>query len=215
MIVTKQQHLYESLRERILTGRYGPGYRVVIDQIAAEFGVSSLPVREAIRRLEAEGLVIYRPNAGAQVAPVEPEAFEENMAMLAVLDGYATALAAPAISDEDLDALIQHTNAMVDAMGEMDSLMFGRCNRAFHEVIYAKCPNTVLVSMLREVAERLDAIRRTVFVHIPYRGAKSVQEHHELIELIREGSSLEEIERVARGHKLRTLESFRLRQQNS
>ena len=66
---TKQQRVYETIRERILSGTYGPGYRVVIDGLATELGVSALPVREAIRRLEAEGLIVYRPNVGAQVAP--------------------------------------------------------------------------------------------------------------------------------------------------
>ncbi len=67
----------------------------MIDALAEEFGVSALPVREAIRRLEAEGLVVYRPNAGAQVAPADPRRLQEEMAVLAVLEGYATALAAP------------------------------------------------------------------------------------------------------------------------
>ena len=51
---TKQERVYQAVRERILSGAYGPGYRVVIDAIATEFEVSALPVREAIRRLEAE-----------------------------------------------------------------------------------------------------------------------------------------------------------------
>src|SRR5689334_25268318 len=71
--VTKQERVYRAIRERILSGAYGPGYRVVIDALATEFGVSALPVREAIRRLEAEGLVIFRPNAGAHVAPRSEE----------------------------------------------------------------------------------------------------------------------------------------------
>jgi DNA-binding GntR family transcriptional regulator len=79
-IVTKQEHVYQSIRERILSGAYGPGYRVVIDALAEEFEVSGLPVREAVRRLEAEELVIYRPNAGAQVAPADPGMFDEEMA---------------------------------------------------------------------------------------------------------------------------------------
>ena len=58
---TKQQRLYEAIRERILSGAYGPGFRIVIDSVAEEFGVSQLPVREAVRRLEAEGLLVYRP----------------------------------------------------------------------------------------------------------------------------------------------------------
>ena len=77
-IVTKQERVYQAIRERILSGAYGPGYRVVIDALAEEFEVSGLPVREAIRRLEAEGLVIYRPNAGAQVAPADPGLFERR-----------------------------------------------------------------------------------------------------------------------------------------
>jgi DNA-binding GntR family transcriptional regulator len=94
-VVTKQERVYQAIRERILSGAYGPGYRVVIDALAEEFEVSGLPVREAIRRLEAEGLVIYRPNAGAQVAPADPGLFDEEMTVLAVLEGYGTALAAP------------------------------------------------------------------------------------------------------------------------
>ena len=207
--MTKQQQLYEALRERILSGAYGPGFRVVIDQVAAEFAVSALPVREAIRRLEAEGLIVYRPNAGAQVAPAEPELFEDTMGVLALLEGQATALAAPLLTAQDLTALEQHTDDMVAAMERMDSLAFGRHNRAFHQVIYARCPNPVLVSMLRDVDRRLDAIRTTVFVHIPYRGAASVAEHRELIELLRAGVPAKRIETAARRHKQRTVESFR------
>src|SRR5205085_4972524 len=88
--LTKQERVYRAIRERILSGAYGPGYRVVIDALAEEFEVSALPVREAIRRLEAEGLVIFRPNAGAQVAPADPELFFARMPVLAVPEGYAT-----------------------------------------------------------------------------------------------------------------------------
>src|SRR5947209_17827048 len=123
--LTKQERVYEALRERILSGAYGPGYRVVIDALAGEFSVSALPVREAIRRLEAEGLVVYRPNAGAQVAPAEPELFEDNMTVLALLEGYATALAVAHLTADDLDALERHTDDMVSAMERMDALAFG------------------------------------------------------------------------------------------
>ena len=208
-VPTKQQQLYEALRERILSGAYGPGFRVVIDQIAAEFAVSALPVREAIRRLEAEGLIVYRPDAGAQVAPAEPELFEDTMTALAVLEGFATALAAPLLTAEDLAALELRTDDMVAAMEGMDALSFGRHNRAFHQVIHDRCPNSTLVSMLRDVDRRLDAIRTTVFVHIPYRGASSVAEHRELIELLRARAPAKRIETTARRHKLRTVESFR------
>lgn len=213
MATTKQQQLYDSLRERITSGIYGPGFRVVIDQLATEFGVSALPVREAIRRLEAEGLVIYRPNAGAQVAPAEPEAFGDNMTVLAVLEGYATALAAPFLSASDLKGLLHKTQEMAGAMEEMDSVSFGRHNREFHHIFHDRCPNHALISRLRDVERRLDAIRNTVFAQIPYRGASSIREHEQLIALVEGGAGADEIEHAARGHKLRTVESFRAWQQ--
>jgi DNA-binding GntR family transcriptional regulator len=207
--VTKQERVHSALRERILSGAYGPGFRVVIDALAEEFNVSALPVREAIRRLEAEGLVIYRPNAGAQVAPADPSLYEEELTVLAVLEGYATALAAPLIDEAGIARLVEINDSMVAAMETVDSLNFGRLNREFHEFIYGCCPNEALVGLLRDVARRLDAIRRTVFVQIPYRGSVSAAEHRVLIELIESGAPAGEIETAAREHKLHTVASFR------
>jgi DNA-binding GntR family transcriptional regulator len=206
---TKQQRVYETLRGRILSGAYGPGFRLVIDAAAEEFGVSTVPVREAIRRLEAEGLVLYRPNVGAQVTPAEPGLFEEELSVLAVLEGYATAAAAPLLTETDIARLRETTDLMVSAMERMDPLAFGRHNHEFHAVFAERCPNRALVEMLREVERRLDAIRRTVFTHIPYRGAESVGEHRDLIGLVERGARSDRIERAARAHKLRTVESFR------
>jgi DNA-binding GntR family transcriptional regulator len=207
--VTKQERVYRTIRERILDGTYGPGYRVVIDQLAGELGVSALPVREAIRRLEAEGLVVFRPNAGAHVAPADPARFDEEMTVLALLEGYATALAAPLLGETEIARLTAITEAMDEAIGEGDPLLFGRLNQDFHTLVYEHCPNAALVGLLQYVARRLDAIRRTVFVQIPYREAESVAEHRRLIELLAGGASAARIEAVAREHKLGTVESFR------
>lgn len=207
--LTKQERVYQAIRERILEGTYVPGYRVVIDTLAGEFGVSALPVREAIRRLEAEGLVVFRPNAGATVTPTEPGQFEDELTALAALEGFATALAAPHIREADIKRLTEITDGMVEAMEVLDPLSFGRLNQEFHSCIYDRCPNAALVDLMRDVARRLDAIRRTVFVQIPYRGAASIAEHRKLIELFSSRAPAEEIEREARAHKLHTIESFR------
>jgi DNA-binding GntR family transcriptional regulator len=207
--VTKQERVYRTVRERILGGQYSPGYRVVIDALASEFSVSALPVREAIRRLEAEGLVIFRPNAGARVAPADPALFDEEMTVLAVLEGYATALAAKRLDAAELKLLTSLTDQMVDAIERLDPLSFGRLNQEFHAVFHENCDNTALIELLRDVARRLDAIRRTVFVQIPYRGSESVAEHRHLIDLITSGAASAEIEAAAREHKLGTVISFR------
>jgi DNA-binding GntR family transcriptional regulator len=207
--ITKQERAYRAIRERILSGQYGPGYRVVIDTLAAELGVSAVPVREAIRRLEAEGLIVYRPNAGAQVAPTEPGLYDEELTVLAVLEGYATALAAGSMRREDLRRLRAVNQRMVEAMERIDALSFGRLNQEFHAAIYDRCPNPSLVELLHDVGRRLDAIRRTVFVQIPYRGSASIEEHERLIAMIEGDAPFAEIEAAARQHKLNTVESFR------
>jgi len=205
----KQERVYNALRERVLSGAYGPGYRLVIDRIAEEFGVSALPVREAIRRLEAEGLAVFRPNAGAQVTPADPAQFEESLTVLAVLEGFATAEAAKTMSDKDLAALERETDTMVACMESLDVLGFGSANQRFHQIIYERCGNPQLLALLQDVARQLDAIRRTVFTHIPYRGLSSIEDHRRLVALIRAGAPSAEIEAAAREHKLHTVAAFR------
>jgi DNA-binding GntR family transcriptional regulator len=211
--VTKQERVYRVLRERILSGAYVPGYRIVIDALVGEFDMSSIPVREAIRRLEAEGLVVFRANVGAQVAPSDPGLFDEEMTVLAILEGYATAITAPYLGVQEIERLSEINESMNEAAEQLDPLRFGRLNQEFHMLIYDRCPNAALVDRLREVARRLDAIRRTVFVQIPYRGAASVAEHGALIELLAMHAPSAKIEAAARRHKLNTVDSFRAWQQ--
>jgi DNA-binding GntR family transcriptional regulator len=207
--MTKADRAYDTIRTRILAGAYGPGYRLVIDSLADELAMSALPVREAIRRLQAEGLVVFRPNAGAQVAPADPELFQESMRVLAVLEGYATALAALEFDDEGIDTLEELNERMVECMEQLDTLGFSAANREFHLCVYARCPNSYLVELLKDTEQRLDAIRRTVFTQIPYRGRASIEEHRELIALLRAGAPFEEVEATARRHKLQTVWAFR------
>jgi len=207
--MNKQQRAYTELRERILSGAYSPGFRLVIDSLADELEVSTLPIREAIRRLEAEGLVVFRPNAGAQVAPADPALFEEMVMSQALLEGYATALAAPLLTEADFQQLEEFNRRMMDCMDQIDGLGFGHANREFHLYIYERCPNTYIVELLKDTERRLDAIRRTVFAHIPYRGRKSIREHEHIIELLRTGAPAARIEAAARKHKLETAKAFK------
>ena len=69
--ISKSERVYRTLRQGILSGRYSAGYRLVLDRIAREIGVSAVPVREAVRRLEAEGLVEFQRNVGAIVTGVD------------------------------------------------------------------------------------------------------------------------------------------------
>jgi DNA-binding GntR family transcriptional regulator len=207
-VVTKQEGAYGTIRERILSGAYGPGYRIIIDALAAELGISPLPVREAMRRLEAEGLIVFRANAGAQVVPAEPAQFEEKMTVLAILGGYASGLASYNIGPEEIGRLVATTDLMNKAIARLDPSSFEGLNQEFHSVIYGCCQNAALIDMISDLTHRLEAVRRTVFRLAPYRGAESVQEHRQLIALFADGAPAFEIEAVAREHTLNAVRSF-------
>jgi DNA-binding GntR family transcriptional regulator len=206
--MNKAERTYATLRRRILVGSYEPGHRLVLDALAREMGVSPVPVREALRRLEAEGWVIYTRNVGATVAPIDDERWEQEMRVLAILEGNATALAAPLMHTEDLRLLHEINTRLSKAVDEHDVVEASRLNRAWHRVIYARCPNAYLVQVIGETQERMDAIRPTVFARNPLRGQESVSEHAAILKLLARRASFEAIERAAREHKVRTLDAL-------
>ncbi len=206
--LNKHERTYLKIKQRILDGTYSPGERLVLDALARELKVSPLPVREALRRLEAEGWVIYQRNVGARVAPLDLERWEAEMRVLAVLEGYATALAAPHLRPSDLRRLSEMIQGMEEALGAQDIKTYSALNRQWHAAICERCPNKYLVQLLRETRERLDALRSTVLTYVPHRLHGSLQEHRQILELLEKGAPPEEVEAVARHHKLATIEAF-------
>jgi DNA-binding GntR family transcriptional regulator len=203
----KHELAYRLIRERIEAAVYQPGQRLVIDALARDLNMSQVPIREAIRRLQAEGWITYRHNSGPEVANIGLEQWQATMEVLAVLEGYATALAAARLRPEDLLMLGQHAAAMQHAMEQFDLLRFSDSNRAFHSVIYARCPNPVLVERISETQAQLDAMRGTLFPSVPQRGADSIAEHLKLISLLEAHATFDEVEAYAREHKLHFLQA--------
>jgi DNA-binding GntR family transcriptional regulator len=205
--LNKHERAYRLIRERIESGIYQPGQRLVIDALARDLDMSQVPIREAIRRLQAEDWVTYRHNSGPEIANIGLEQWQATMELLAVLEGYATALAAPHLHKPDFKLLRQYLTAMQRAMEQFDLLAFSESNRAFHGAIYQRCPNPVLVERISETQAQLDAMRGTLFPSVPQRGADSIGEHRVLVELLESRASFEAIERSAREHKLHFLEA--------
>ncbi|POC77265.1 GntR family transcriptional regulator, partial [Vibrio vulnificus] len=94
---SKSELAYSSIRGHILAGDYAPGHRLVLARIASDLGVSVVPVREAIRRLEAEKLLTFKRNIGATVAGIDPTEYLYTMQTLSIVESAATALALPAL----------------------------------------------------------------------------------------------------------------------
>ena len=207
----KQERTYAILRSRILDGTYGPGQRLVIDALARDLAVSPMPVREAIRRLEAEGWVVYQRHQGAQVAPLDEAGWMEALSTLAVLEGYATALSAPHLTAADIEQARAINGKMQDALDALDVMAVSAHNLAFHRALTERCPNAYLKRELAAIQERLNTLRSSIFMFVPTRGRVSVDEHEQLVAMIERGSKPQKIERFARAHKLHTVEAVRLR----
>lgn len=208
VVVGKSQRAYHHIRDRIADGTLGPGYRLVLGQIAAELDVSVVPVREAVRMLEAEGLVTFQRNVGAQVAMLDDTEYQRTMQVLSVVEGAATALSAPHLEQADLRAARALNARMAACLEDLDPRRFTELNRDFHALLYGACPNEQLLELVRRGWHRLGALRWSTFGFVPGRAAESVREHERLLALVEAGADPWEVERAVRDHRSATLTAF-------
>ena len=205
---SKSQLTYDAVKARIVDGSYSPGYRLVLGAIAKDLGVSVVPVREAIRRLEAEGLVTFERNIGATVAGIDPTEYLYTMQTLSIVEGAATALSAPLIGAADV-ARARAVNAeMRECLEHFDPVRFTRLNQDFHSVLFEHCPNPHILDLVHRGWNRLAALRSSTFRFVPGRASESVEEHEALLRLIEDGADADEIEQAARRHRSATLDAY-------
>lgn len=208
MAPSKSESAYRLLHEKITEGSYSPGYRLVLGAIAAELGCSVVPVREAIRRLEAEGLVSFERNVGAMVAAADATLYLHTMQTLAIIEGAATALSAPFVDEDQLAAARAINQAMADLLVDFDAVRFTELNNEFHQVLYRNCPNPHILDLVQRGWNRLAVMRSSSFTHIPGRARESVKEHAHLLDLIEANAPAAQIEQAARAHRTTTLNAY-------
>jgi DNA-binding GntR family transcriptional regulator len=143
----RSEALVDALREAILTGRYAPGSRLVQEDLAAEFGMSRIPLREALRRLEGEGLVLISPNRGAIVRPLGPKDVVDLYDVRLALETLAVRRAAERYAD--LRASTQRRGAEARRAVENGSLAtLFHLDRDFHADLAAASHNPHLIAVL-------------------------------------------------------------------
>jgi DNA-binding GntR family transcriptional regulator len=201
---SKADHAYETILQSILDGEYEPGDRLVIERLARELGVSVVPVREAIRRLEADGYVTFTRNIGATVTAIDLERYPETIEAVAAIEGVALGLAVPHITPGDLRRAREVNDRLRDSLAKFDPSQFTRLNRRFHEILFSACPNRHILAILEREWALLDTTRRSAFTYIPERAARSVEEHDELLDMIEQGKGGYDIEIFARDHRMAT-----------
>lgn len=205
---SKSQLAYDAVKARIVDGSYSPGYRLVLGAIAKDLGVSVVPVREAIRRLEAEGLVTFERNIGATVAGIDPTEYLYTMQTLSIVEGAATALSAPLIGAADVARARAVNDEMRECLQHFDPVRFTRLNQDFHSVLFEHCPNPHILDLVHRGWNRLAALRSSTFRFVPGRASESVEEHEALLRLIEDAADPHQIEKAARRHRSATLDAY-------
>jgi len=206
-VASKSEQAFQILKERIMDGTYGPGHRLVIDQLVREHGISSVPWRESLRRLEAEGWVEMVPNVGALVRTFDTDEWQRGLNLVARLGGYATALSAPHLTPADLAQAHALNRRMTEALDSFDPAAFGLLNLRFHELLAARAGDSRLLEMVHNEWARLELIRRSAFWYAPGRAHSALAEHEGILELIETGASAEAIEAAAKQHELNTVDA--------
>src|ERR687895_2377905 len=201
----KSQAIYAALRERILANDIAPGTRLVMRDVANEYDASDIPVREALRMLERDGLVETTPYRGARVTTLTAKEVEETYFIRSHLESIATGLAAERITDAELaqlDSLMIDMRAAVDAQ---DGPTFSDLNLEFHRTIVASCGNDMLRELTMDIWRRHSGFQR-VFRMMPERMAISQREHEGIMAALRDHDA-ERASSLALLHKLSVRDS--------
>ena len=192
--------LRDRLEQDIVTGALRPGERLDEQSLAARFGVSRTPIREALMQLATAGLIELQPRRGAFVASLSLRDVIERFEVMAALEGACAALAARRITDEERLALLAAHQACVDLSPGGDADSYYYLNERFHHVIYAACHNSYLAEQARQLHDRLKPFRR-LQLRARSRVATSLTEHQAIVDAILAGES-SRAEQVLRDHIL-------------
>ena len=147
--------VFNTLRRAILRGELKPGERLMEIQLANKLGVSRTPIREAIRKLELEGLVLMIPRKGAEVAEITEKNLRDVLEVRGALEELAVQLACERMDKEKLKELHAAADHFREILDSDDITAIGEADEAFHDVIFAATDNTRLVQLLNNLREQM------------------------------------------------------------
>lgn len=172
---------YHRLLDALREGRLNPGDRLRETELAERFGVSRTPVREAIRQLEADGIVAHVPRQGASIRTLDYAEVMDLYEMRAVLEGTAARLAARAASDIEIEELFDMNRALADTGNTPEAFVL---NRQFHAAMLDAAKNRFLTRSITSLQKALMILGPTTLTE-PDRAAKAVEEHFGVLDAIR------------------------------
>ncbi|MDR7543683.1 MAG: GntR family transcriptional regulator [Armatimonadota bacterium] len=177
--LTIQESIARDLRERIVTGQLAPGSRLIIEDLAAQFGVSPMPVREALRQLSAEGLVVAHSYRGATVSELSVQEIQEIFLMRQLLEGEAASLGVRRLTGDDDRRL----RTLMDEMREStrDPSRWIPADRRFHMTIYRASGYDRLVQLIEHLRQHIERYVR-LYITLERNIPLSMECHQEILE---------------------------------
>lgn len=173
--------VFNTLRHAILKGELEPGERLMEISLAQKLGVSRTPIREAIRKLELEGLVVMVPRKGAEVADITEKDLRDVLEVRTALEQLSIELAMKNMTEEDYKQLKAANEAFArDSEGD-DLIKLAEADVAFHEVIYMATGNKRLIQMINNLREQMYRYRLE-YIKDKSTHARLVDEHNMIIE---------------------------------
>ena len=180
---TVSDSVYGWLKEAIIQWEFQPGEHIAQERITERLGVSRTPVRDAMKRLEAEGLVVVKPRCGAVVFDISEEQLTEIYEIRILLEQYCAAKSCAAATDEQIDEVERHNEAMRDCPS--NSRQFMEEDRLFHRACCAISGCTGTIEILETLWTRCDAFK-AIYYSIDGKANDTLSEHARIIQALRD-----------------------------
>ena len=187
--------VFNTLREAILKGELKPGERLMEIQLAQKLGVSRTPIREAIRKLELEGLVVMIPRKGAEVAKITEKSMQDVLEVRRALEELAIQLACGRITKEEIAVLENNANEFKKTTKTKDLVEMAEADEAFHAVIYNATKNDKLIYILNNLREQMYRYRLE-YIKDEKILPTIMKEHEEIVRTIRARSEKEAVQAI-------------------
>lgn len=176
--------VFNTLRQAILKGELKPGERLMEIQLAQRLGVSRTPIREAIRKLELEGLVTMVPRKGAEVAQITEKSLRDVLEVRGALEELTIQLACSKMNDKVLADLNETHTAFKQAIASKELTKIAECDVDFHDVIYNATQNEKLIQILNNLREQMYRYRME-YIKDPKSHKRLIEEHEEIIRTLK------------------------------
>ena len=196
-----REHVYVSIKGAIIGGEFEPGRRLIEEKLAEDMKTSRTPVREAIQKLEKEGLIYRLPRGGFAVKGVTEEEVEEVFGLRGILEGYAGFLATARMDDAELRSLEDIIALEETCLQDMNVEEFIRLDGEFHDVVYKAAKNNRLYNLLHDLRDYIYRYR-VIIMRYQRKPQLAVQDHKEMVASIRSRNA-KQVEKLVRKHMTR------------